>query len=110
MCNTELALEGIAKDVTQTRKYIARIEKHLDIQNGRIARMEGSIAKNTQEIAVQSSRCNLISEFSDKEIKEIRARSLSNEERMRQFIRDNGFNVATLASVVALIAKLNGWW
>ena len=86
------------------------IDRHLDKINGRLDDVEKLATLSDKAIAV------LVSEghHSERTQEGINIRLAKNQQRLDDrfygFIKENGLPIATLGTLVALLAKEFGWW
>lgn len=117
MCDNTIAIQKIASDIGQLRIDVSRIERHLDKQNGQIGDVEKAVTKNITDIAVQANKCILRTEFEGKNFEHLKDHiaktevvASSNREKILQFAKDNGIQVAEIVAIVGMFGKISGWW
>jgi hypothetical protein len=64
------------------------------------------VARNSQEIAVQKKAAELISMFETKDIDRIETIASGNQEKIWRFTKEYGLQIAQLAALVAVLAKM----
>jgi len=117
MCDNTIAINSIASDIKQLKLDVGRIERHLDKQNGRISEVEKNVTENIRDIKIQENKCLLRTEFEGKNyqhmlehIEKTSTEAVSTKEKMVDFAKNNGVQVAEIVAIVGMFGKISGWW
>lgn len=110
MCDNTRAIEQIAADIKVIKADVSRVEKHLDKQNGRIGAVEAKVTNLAQNLAVQENRCALLSQFEEKNFAHLQGHIDSNTNKVIEFAKKNGVQVAEIVAIVGMFGKISGWW
>lgn len=103
MCENTLALEGIARDISSIQKHLVKI-------NGRLDNVETTTRDNKQDIAVITTRCQLVTHYTDEEIERLVSDQKDTEAKLWEWIKGNGVQLGNVGALLYLIGKASGWW
>lgn len=103
MCDNEAALKEIAHDIKGIKEQLMQI-------NGRLGAVERNERRNEKDIAVISTRCQLVTHYTDEEIGRLISDQQVQENRLLQFLKGNAVQLGEIIALVGLIGKFSGWW
>lgn len=103
MCGNEANIQQIAHDISGIRQHLAKI-------NGRLDKVEDTVHTNEKEIAVTKARCQLVTHYTDEEVKRILSDQQVQENRLLEFLKGNAVQLGEVSALVFLIGKISGWW
>ena len=103
MCGNEEAITQIAHDISGIKDHLAKI-------NGRLGVVETRERSNAQNLAVLQTRCQLVTHYTDEEIKRMLTDQQVQENRLLTFLKGNAVQMGEVSALVFLIGKISGWW
>lgn len=97
----EATLDSIAQSIKS-------IEEHLRKMNGRVGKVEQDTRKNEKDIAVLSTRCQLVTHYTDEDLSQMLRRQESTEQKLWDWIKSNGTQLVTIVLLIIALIQLAG--
>jgi len=87
MTNEDATIQTIAQDIKGIREHLKRINGRIDKVETTVEKVETTTKQNEKDIAVLGTRCQLVTHYTDDDIKRLLDHQRSTEEKLWNWVK-----------------------